>query len=63
MATTKENNMADTVPVIDMSGFENDGDLARARIASTVSRALEGTGFFVIRGHGVRAQVVFQKWR
>src|SRR5262249_45683394 len=35
-----------------------DGDLARARIASTVSRALEGTGFFVIRGHGVRAQTI-----
>src|SRR5262249_56265283 len=28
MATTKENNMADTVPVIDISGFQDDGDLA-----------------------------------
>lgn len=60
MEITKENenNMTDTVPVIDISGFENGGDLARARIASTVSLALEGTGFFVIRGHGVNSQTV-----
>lgn len=50
--------MADIVPVIDIGEFENGGDLAGARIASTVSRALEETGFFVLRGHGVSSETL-----
>src|SRR6516162_10114214 len=50
--------MVDSVPLIDISDFETGSDRTKARIASTVSLALEGTGFFVVCGHGVPAQTV-----
>jgi isopenicillin N synthase-like dioxygenase len=65
MQMTKERNMqivkkshTAEVPVIDISGFKGGSESARTRIASAVASALEETGFFVIKGHGVDPQVV-----
>lgn len=58
MKLSEMSHTAEVVPVLDISGFENGDDVVRTNIASAVSSALEGTGFFVIKGHGFHPPVI-----
>jgi isopenicillin N synthase-like dioxygenase len=58
MTAALQARVGEMVPVIDISGFENGGDVARMRIAAAVFAALESIGFLVLRGHGIDPQVI-----
>jgi isopenicillin N synthase-like dioxygenase/methylphosphotriester-DNA--protein-cysteine methyltransferase len=50
---SREVHMVRAVPVIDIRGFAEGDETARAAIAREVSSALSEIGFLVLRGHGV----------
>src|SRR5271155_1729786 len=45
--------MPSSVPVIDLAPWLSGDEQARAGVAAEVDAALQGVGFFLIRGHGV----------
>ena len=50
--------MADTIPIIDISGYMSDSPGGLDAAADQVRDALTSVGFFVLTGHGVpRAQI------
>lgn len=46
------------VPVIDIAGFSDGTAMVRERIVSAISQACRDTGFLIIRGTGVPAEVI-----
>jgi isopenicillin N synthase-like dioxygenase len=47
--------MASTgIPLIDLSPLETENGRGRRQVAAAIRRAAESSGFFTVRGHGVR---------
>ncbi|MFE5326366.1 isopenicillin N synthase family dioxygenase [Embleya sp. NPDC056575] len=44
------------IPVVDLTAARTDADAERA-VAEEISRACKGTGFFIVRGHGIATDV------
>jgi isopenicillin N synthase-like dioxygenase len=49
-----------TVPVIDIAPFVNEGAATKPRVAAAVNRACEDIGFLVITGHGIESKACEQ---
>ena len=53
---------ADTIPTIDLSPLRGGSDAAKRDVARQIDAACRDTGFFLVAGHGVPADLI-QKTR